>query len=467
MTLGARLLSGLLAILAAAGLALGVVAYLGLEKALLAEVEGRVLARLSWLESGLELDEGKLELDPKRDASGGAATWSVRVADGRLLWSSGADLAGAEVLRRTTELHLQEGVSPVTTLAAFAVDEEGDAPAVPPLYRIAEPDGSLVLRLAAAESTAPAYVRLRELRLRMALGGAGGLLVLGLAFFLFVRRAVRPLAEIAAAVGRIDYGRLDRRLPGDGGPAEVADIRAAVNRMLGRLEDGAELQARFAALASHELRTPLAGIRLEAELALRGRRGADDCREALAGILEETRRLEELIHGLLLLARSRPAAGAADKCLELDELLDAVRDAAPARRVEAPHGTAGLLLRGDRELLAIALRNLLRNAVRHGLTEAPRLGVEQDERHVILRVADDGPGFAAPPESGAGTGLGLDLARRAAEACGAALEIEPPQPGRSGAVVSLRIPRALADEPDDGATEQAGSRGRGIPRRGT
>ncbi|MBC8327980.1 MAG: HAMP domain-containing histidine kinase [Planctomycetes bacterium] len=461
-SLGSRLLTGqlLILVLVFAGVALAV--HVSLEKALLAQVEGRVLARLSWLESGLEFDKGVLEFDPKRDATDAASSWEVRLAGVGRLWASDQAAGAGPVLSRQSELVMREGPTGELKLVAMQVDDEGDTPAMPPLYRVDSPAAGLVLQVEASESTEAVRSHLAGLRLRIAGTGLLGLFLLAIGFWAYVRASVKPLEDVAAAVGGVDFDRLDERLEDAPGPSEVAGIRAAVNHMLDRLEEGSHYQARFAALASHELRTPLAGIRLEAELALRRNRGEQDCREALGGILEETRRLEELVQGLLLLARHRHPAGCVDGCLELDDLLEESKDAAPGRVMESDAPTGGVLLRGDLELLAMALRNLLRNAVLHGRTAAPRVRVELLADHVDLLVADDGPGFlvdpqgawAAPREPGTASphstpGLGLGLARRAAEACGAELVVLAADPDHPGAVVRLRLARVM----EDGAPE--------------
>ncbi|MBL7009020.1 MAG: hypothetical protein ISR76_08485, partial [Planctomycetes bacterium] len=108
-SLGSRLLTGqlLILVLVFAGVALAV--HVSLEKALLAQVEGRVLARLSWLESGLEFDKGVLEFDPKRDATDAASSWEVRLAGVGRLWASDQAAGAGPVLSRQSELVMREG----------------------------------------------------------------------------------------------------------------------------------------------------------------------------------------------------------------------------------------------------------------------------------------------------------------------------------------------------------------------
>ena len=183
----------------------------------------------------------------------------------------------------------------------------------------------------------------------------------------------------------------------------------------------------FNANLSHELRTPLAGIRSDAEMLLIDPALSDKARRRAERIIATTDRTTTLAHSLLLLAReARPQA------LEPIDLGAAVRQAwarlhPPAAEAEAPsiRIDPGAEVVADPGLLALVLRNLLENALRHG--EGRAIEVVLEGRR--LEVRDRGPGFGAEDPmrsferfrrggSKPGHGLGLALVRHICTACG-------------------------------------------------
>jgi signal transduction histidine kinase len=115
-------------------------------------------------------------------------------------------------------------------------------------------------------------------------------------------------------------------------------------------------------------------------------------------------------------------------------------------------------------MLERALDNLLRNALRFKPEGVPvELHAQREGNEVVLSVRDYGPGvadehlpqlsepfFRAPGQTAAGHGLGLAIARRAAERHGGQLELTNHPDG--GFVASLRLP--LADDSGQGQSLQ-------------
>jgi two-component system OmpR family sensor kinase len=222
-------------------------------------------------------------------------------------------------------------------------------------------------------------------------------------------------------------------------------------------------QQRFVADASHELRTPLSTIRTNAEF-LRERPDAalTDRASALADIVAEAERMSGLVDGLLVLARAdagvaverRPVDLRAVASEEVRRLLPRDRGAAgtpngpPDIRVDA-QGAA--LASGDPELLGRAIRILLDNALRHGRPPVIVTVLTADAR-VRVAVRDAGSGLppgseervferfyrADPARSGAGSGLGLSIARAIVEAHGGTLRAGAAE--RGGAVMTIELP---------------------------
>ena len=292
-----------------------------------------------------------------------------------------------------------------------------------------------------------------------------------LAGYWLAGRALAPVGRMAERARTITADRLSDRLPVDNPKDEVGRLATVFNETLARLETSFEQMRRFTADASHELRTPLTAMRTVGEVGLREPRDAAAYREIVGSMLEEVDRLTRLVESLLTL--SRADAGQVRLAPTRFDLGELAREAAAhlavlaeekgqAVTVEAP---APVPVEADRTVLRIAVVNLLDNAVKHSPAGTPvRVAVASRDGAAVLEVADRGPGI--PPEhrerifdrfyrvdesrsrEQGGAGLGLALARWAAEAHGGRIELDSeagkgstfrivlPPAGRTGGGVS-------------------------------
>lgn len=280
-------------------------------------------------------------------------------------------------------------------------------------------------------------------------------------------RVLTPLQDLNAAARAAADGDLTRRV---GRRAtrrdEFTDLADTFDAMLDRLERDLHAQRRFAANASHELRTPLAVLRALLDVA-RADPAAADVPVLLDRMDRTTRRAGDLVAALLDLAALDH--GAVDRRpVALDVLVeDAVEDLLPEARERGVTVTTQLdpaTVAGDATLLARAVDNLLRNAVRHNLAGGGRVRVTvTGGTRVTLCVENDGarvdagrlavarepfarqvdvvvPGGGSPRvRSGPATshGLGLPLTERIVAAHGGALALEPRTGGGVRATVTL------------------------------
>lgn len=289
-------------------------------------------------------------------------------------------------------------------------------------------------------------------------------LLMGL-IFVSVRRGLEPLDRLAGDVSSRSLENLSE-VVGHAAPLEARPLIAALNDLLRRLARTLENERRFTADAAHELRTPLAVVKVQAQVAL-GSKQAADREHALQQVLAGTDRATRLVEQLLRMARLDPLTQLPDPHpVDLPELarqlLARMYEVSPeaARRIEVDVGNEPLPVAADQDLLAVALRNLLDNALRYTpadslVTVRVRREREEAGQTLCLSVIDAGEGVPVEElsrlterfyrggestgstgnEKAVGSGLGLAIVQRIAELHGARLAIEN-RPG-GGLEVSL------------------------------
>ena len=276
-----------------------------------------------------------------------------------------------------------------------------------------------------------------------------------------VGRGLAPLQRVARDIGRRSPQQLTPLSAADI-PKEVQPLANALNDLLERLRQAFERERRFTADAAHELRTPLAGLKAQAQVALRESNDALR-REALAQIVHGVDRATHLVAQLLTMARLDP-----DMTATIAEEIDLVALAAEVIGELAPtateknitvgiaEGSAGVL-RGQRAAIRILLRNLIDNAIRYTLPRGEvDVAVHAANGNVLLSVRDTGPGIPADERArvfdrffrgGAnvseGCGLGLSIVKRIAELHHATIALDAPATG-TGLVVRVQFPRRSA-----------------------
>ncbi|HSC85209.1 MAG TPA: HAMP domain-containing sensor histidine kinase, partial [Pseudomonas sp.] len=264
------------------------------------------------------------------------------------------------------------------------------------------------------------------------------LVVLTLLSLLLTLSITRPLGRLRGAVhdlGQTTYQQNSlARLASRGD--EFGVLARDFNRMGSRLQDLIGSQRQLLRDVSHELRSPLARLRIALALAERAEPAERD--KLWPRLAQECDRLEGLISEILALARLDAEPGSAQP-IALDKLLDDLQDdarlSAPAQQLQVHLDDPGLTLQGWPDMLARALDNLLRNALRFNPPGQPiEISVTKHAQHLLISLRDHGPGvpeelleklgepfFRAPGQSAAGHGLGLAIARRSAERHGGRL----------------------------------------------
>ncbi len=265
--------------------------------------------------------------------------------------------------------------------------------------------------------------------------------LLALLLVLAVTFALRPLRRLANEVETRAPERLEP-IPREGAPREVRPLIDRLNRLFADIERALENERRFTADAAHELRTPLAALKAQAQVAL-GTAIDAERDHALRQIVAGCDRSAHLVEQMLTLARLDAPHGAARaevdlRALAADVLADFAGEAIAKGSALSLEDGATTPVGGDPLLLAVALRNLVANALRH-TPHGGRVSVSisRDADRALLVVADDGPGIPEAERdavlqrfrrgSGAtatGSGLGLSIVQRIAELHGGELRLE-------------------------------------------
>lgn len=241
---------------------------------------------------------------------------------------------------------------------------------------------------------------------------------------------------------------------------EIGELETYLNELLRRLEGSFVELDRFASDVSHELRTPLTAMRTVGEVAMREKNPAI-LYDAVGSILEEIRRMNQLIDRLLLLTRGdsdkwpvRPKPGLVRSILmEVCETVGTVAEEKQQRiQVICPENLKAVF---DPALLRLALINLAQNAIRYSPSGKPVMvrGVDTGKT-VSIEVADEGVGIArehrdkifqrfyrvdeARSRAEGGVGLGLAIVKWAVERMGGSVDVES-ELGR-GSIFRLHLP---------------------------
>ncbi|MCJ7957726.1 MAG: HAMP domain-containing histidine kinase [Pseudomonas sp.] len=280
------------------------------------------------------------------------------------------------------------------------------------------------------------------------------LVVLTLFSLLVTLSITRPLSRLRGAVhdlGQATYqqnslARLSNRRD------EFGVLARDFNRMGSRLQSLIGSQRQLLRDVSHELRSPLARLRIALALA---ERAAPEEREKLwPRLTRECDRLEALISEILVLARVDADNASAEE-VDLNTLLVALQKDAQLACPEQPVQITAqpqLSLRGWPTMLERAMDNLLRNAQRFNLAgQTIEVTALRQGEKILISVRDHGPGvetehlsqlgepfFRAPGQDSPGHGLGLAIARRAAERHGGSLMLANHPQG--GFIATLELP---------------------------
>ena len=278
----------------------------------------------------------------------------------------------------------------------------------------------------------------------------------GLAFLIGWGAASRVMSRVSelarrlqGPVGSSGADMLASHFPDD----EVGQLASALDDYSARLTEVVQRDREFNADVSHELRTPLAVIRGAVELLLSRPDIDDKTRARVHRIQRAEQQCTDLISALLLLSRNERGHGATDVAKIAEQLLDVHRTQVVGKSLELRmEGEHGLVVDAPEAAVAVALGNLVGNAVKYTL-----------EGEVVVRllpraveVVDSGPGLSEEDAAQLfqrgyrgthaghtqGGGIGLSIVRRLCDLYGWDVRVRPGEV--RGVVATLTFDRAGA-----------------------
>ncbi|MFF3440585.1 sensor histidine kinase [Streptosporangium sp. NPDC002721] len=281
-------------------------------------------------------------------------------------------------------------------------------------------------------------------------------------------RVLAPLRRVTDTARRIavatvaDHG-LHARIALRGPEDEVKELADAFDTMVERLDHSFDGQRRFVANASHELRTPLTLNRALVELAMHRRAASPDVRQLGESLLEINARHEQLISGLLLLARAEHEIGdrsPVDMADVVSHVIAQTAGQAEDARVTVHEVAGPAPTSGDALLLERLVHNLVENGIRHNTGDGTGwvrvVSRTAPGGRVEVEVSNTGP--AVPPYdvqklfepfrrlgadrlvTAKSAGLGLSIVRSVARAHGGDVTARPR--GGGGLVMTAVLPRS-------------------------
>ena len=239
------------------------------------------------------------------------------------------------------------------------------------------------------------YNNLYELQQTLLILFVVGLTLLFLAGYFLARASLKPIRDIVKEAESITAQHIHKRLPVKNEKDELGELSTTFNALLERLEISFNSQKMFVSNVSHEMRTPLAALMAELDLALQKERTGEQYRQAMQNVLQDARRMNKLIDGLLNLAKADYQKEQIKmQEIRLDELLLDVREfilrAHPEYHIdllfeqEEADDDRLITVMGNLYLLNIAFSNLIENNCKYSDNKSSFIQISYWDKHCLL-----------------------------------------------------------------------------------
>ena len=277
-------------------------------------------------------------------------------------------------------------------------------------------------------------------------------IIVGLAGWVFAKRALRPISKVMNAVEGILPQKLDTRLDIPNQKDEIGRLSTTFNKLLDRIETAFQMQKIFVANVSHELKNPLTKIRSQLEVSMLKERTPEDYKITIQSVLEDIQELAQLSNTLLELAKvSEDQRDLLTEIVRIDDLLwdcrQSLGQANAAYNIqvdleELPEDDTWLEIAGNSTLLKTAFLNLMDNACKFSENQTVKVTLRASSKKLVLQFSDSGKGIPTQDQSlifqpfyrgdntanVKGYGIGLSLVERIVKLHNGHVSIQTNQP---------------------------------------
>lgn len=214
-----------------------------------------------------------------------------------------------------------------------------------------------------------------------------------------VRKIMNPLNAFHQKIKNINENNLDTRVETKSSKNEIDLIANEFNFMMDRIEVSYQKQKEFTAHASHELRTPLSRITSQIENVAADRKTTPESKSFLKTILSDVNQLTELINSLLILSKIDTKNHENNEVHRMDEILfsaiENLNKSFPDFVIlfeieENENLDTALEIKGNKNLLEIALSNVLKNACVYSDNKQAKVKISSDDKNLIISISNTG-----------------------------------------------------------------------------
>jgi signal transduction histidine kinase len=214
-----------------------------------------------------------------------------------------------------------------------------------------------------------------------------------------LKKAMNPLSIFHQKIKNINENNLDTRVESKSNKNEIDLIANEFNFMMDRIEVSYQKQKEFTAHASHELRTPLSRITSQIENTIADPETSIKGKTFLSTILSDVNHLSELIHSLLVLSKIDTNTAANDEIQRMDEILfsaiENLNKTFPDFVIlfeieESDNLDTALEIKANKNLLEIAISNVLKNACVYSDNKQAKVKISTQENDLLISVLNTG-----------------------------------------------------------------------------
>ncbi len=291
----------------------------------------------------------------------------------------------------------------------------------------------------------------------------GGLIMVILYAFTVSKTLLKPIIQITNKLSNMDEDYLTQ-INKQNLPIEFHPLANSINNLTTRIETNIKFKKELFIGVAHELKTPLAVMKLKNEVALMKKREPEKYQETMKLTVEQINDMNKMISSILDIGRAEGAQF--EKHEELDLVKYLQRKTNDYRMLSAKKKIILTFFSNVNHyevyLQPTLLNQIIQNFVQNAIKFTPddksiAIKLEKNKDTTTITITDEGKGidesvdlfapFKRMGEEG-GVGLGLFLAKNAANALGATISLKNRVDEEKGCVATIILPNTIAIKPN-------------------